>query len=111
MTREEAWIVGVGIATVLVAFIAAPADAAPAVKTGDVLYAMVKTAQPLKVDERVYEDHEIHGSLYADRESCKARAKRELQQDAAEALAGTAKFRVFVGCIPIPAPVPAAPYL
>jgi hypothetical protein len=119
MTCEDAWIVGIGIAAVVVALVTTPADAAPAVQTGDVLYAMVKIAQPLKIDERVYEDHEIHGSLYADRESCEVRAKHELQQNAVEAVAGTAKFRIFVGCLPIPAPgktpaaspAPAAPYL
>jgi hypothetical protein len=114
MTREDAWIIGIGIAAVVVALVTTPADAAPvapAVKTGDVLYAMVKIAQPLKIDERVYEDHEISGSLYADRESCGARAEHELQRSTAEVLAGTAKFRVFIGCLAIPTPTPAAPYL
>lgn len=102
MSREDAWTIGIGLAAVVVAFATTPADAAP--QTRDVLYAMVKISQPLKIDEHVYENHEIMGSLYADRESCNERARQEMQRNATE---------VFAGCLAIPAPgkVPAAPAL
>jgi hypothetical protein len=71
---------------------------------GETIFAMVKISQPLLIDDKVFEDHEIAGSLYADGDACLARAKEEMQKNAVEVATGTAKFRVFAGCISIPAP-------
>lgn len=81
----------------------ASADQKPEV--GDKLYAMVTIRQPLKIDEKVFENHEIGGTLYASSEGCmEAATNTTMQQNAAEMLAGNAVFRVFAGCITIPSP-------
>lgn len=80
----------------------APADQKPEV--GEKLYAMVQIKQPLKIDEHVFDNHEIGGTLYASSEGCMLAAKSVMQQNVTEMLAGTAEFRVFAGCITIPSP-------
>lgn len=80
----------------------ASADQKPEV--GDKLYAMITIRQPLKIDEKVFENHEIGGTLYASSEGCMEAANTALQQNAAEMLNGSAAFRVFAGCITIPSP-------
>lgn len=88
----------------LVAPVVVLASAEQKPEVGDKIFAMVTIRQPLKIDEHVFENHEISGSLYANVESCAKAAKAAMQQNAMEMLDGTAVFRVFAGCVSIPSP-------
>lgn len=74
------------------------------VKIGDLIFVMVRISQPLLIDERVFEDHEYSAAIYSDNDSCTDRARNEMRKNSTEVGAGTAKYRVFAGCIAIPAP-------
>lgn len=73
-------------------------------QVGDMIYAMVKIQQPLKIDADVFNNYQVGGDLYTTMEACGVAARQAMLMNAAEMANGTATHRVFSGCITIPAP-------
>jgi hypothetical protein len=71
---------------------------------GDMLYAMVEIRQPLAITDDMFDRYRVGGDLYATSERCMVAARQSMLKNAAEMAAGKAEFRVFSGCITIPAP-------
>jgi hypothetical protein len=89
---------------VLAAFYHRPAHSQGKAPVGDMLYAMVTIQQPLAITDDMFDNYRVGGDLYSSNDKCMAAARQAMLVNTTEMSAGTAEYRVFAGCITIPAP-------